>query len=435
MSPVNSFHEKTDSQTGTDLGSERQDQDSEPQELCQRRRRSERRDRNFVRRGLLRGVPAEDIERRLLMATEFHRLNPDHDPIAYVRGLIDEEGGGLRNVDLTNPAPHSSSMPKNSFPNSNAGSGERASQSEAIASRYIQENFEATDWLAAVVRNRETGETVQRITTAQQIASHEFQAWLRHKNAHGSDIYLSLNTLREHALGRTKGDVKEIRHLYLDLDENGQRKLAAIYEDASVPHPNYVLQTSPDKYQVTWRVEGISQNDAEDLLRGLARYFGGDPAATDATRVFRLPGFNNKKHKQNFPVRLATRTLPEPIYHQVDFKIEPIAPEARTLTRTKIMGATVGNSETANTQSERDWAYAIRHLRHGDNPEDIVREIAAYRATDRYDSQDSLKPLGASKPNPRYYAEHTVSRAMSHLGMTAASSTNESRSSESEPER
>jgi len=108
-----------------------------------------------------------------------------------------------------------------------------------MARRYIQENFEARDWLAVVVRNRETGETVQRITTAEQIASHDFQAWLRHKNAHGSDIYLSLNTLREHARGRTKGDLNDVRHLYLDLDEEGQRKLARIYEDAAVPHPNY----------------------------------------------------------------------------------------------------------------------------------------------------------------------------------------------------
>ena len=78
-------------------------------------------------------------------------------------------------------------------------------------------------------------------------------------------------------------------------------------------------------------------------------------------------------------------------------------------------------SEAANTQSERDWAYAIRHLRHGDNPEHIVREIAAYRATDRYDSRDTRKLTSLRKANPRYYAEHTVSRAMAQLGMTRTS--------------
>ncbi len=429
MSRVDHFHNETDRPVNDNQFPERE-------EMSVKRHRSERRDRNFVRRALRREVLAQDIEDRLLIATEFHRLNPERDPIAYVRGLIDEEGSSVRNLDITGaPAARSSATPDNSGSSAHGASEERGLQSEAIARRYIQENFEAEDWLAVLVRNRETGETVQRITKAQQIASHEFQSWLRHKNAHGSDIYLSLNTLKEHAHGRTKGDVKDIRHLYLDLDEEGQRKLAAIYQDAAVPHPNYVLQTSSEKYQVVWRVEGIAQKDAEDLLRSLARRFGGDPAATDATRVFRLPGFNNKKYEQNFLVKLAAGTLPERVYHQLDFRIEPISPELGIAARTNVPTRTAVRSESANTQSEKDWAYAVRHLRHGDNPEDIVREIAAYRATDRYDSRDTSILVSSSKPNPRYYAEHTVSRAMAHLGMTRSANANESRSPEIEPDR
>ena len=182
MSPVNNFHDETDSQIN-------EDQVPQRDEMSQKRHRSERRDRNFVRRALRRGVPAQDIEDRLLSATEFHRLNPERDPIAYVRGLIAEEGSSLRTVDLTEvPAAQSSAAPNNSVTNTYAAGEERTLQSEAMAQRYIQENFEATDWLAVVVRNRETGDTVQRITTAQHIASPEFQSWLRYKNAHGSDI-------------------------------------------------------------------------------------------------------------------------------------------------------------------------------------------------------------------------------------------------------
>jgi hypothetical protein len=92
-----------------------------------------------------------------------------------------------------------------------------------MAQRYIQENFEPEDWLAVVMRNRHSEETLQRISTARQIASPEFQSWLRHKNVHGSDIYLSLNTLKEHANGRTKADLKDIRHLYVDLDKMGNK--------------------------------------------------------------------------------------------------------------------------------------------------------------------------------------------------------------------
>jgi hypothetical protein len=38
--------------------------------------------------------------------------------------------------------------------------------------------------------------------------------------------------------------------------------------------------------------------------------------------------------------------------------------------------------------------------------------------TDHYDKKDPTKLIAPSKPKPRYYAEHTVARAMVHLGMT-----------------
>ena len=57
------------------------------------------------------------------------------------------------------------------------------------APEYILDNFEHTDRIAVLVLNREFGETIQRITSAQKAASPEFQAWLRYKNANRSDIY------------------------------------------------------------------------------------------------------------------------------------------------------------------------------------------------------------------------------------------------------
>ena len=428
MPPIDPFANETNNNIS-------EDQVTEREEMSQKRHRSEQSDRSFVRRALRRDLPTQDIEDLALTATEFQRLNPDRDPFVYVRGLIDEEGSSLRVADLAEASTiDSRATANNSATSSHASSGERILRSEAMARRYIQGNFEASDWLAVVARNRETGQTVQRITTARQIASPEFQAWLRYKNAHGSDIYLSLNTLKEHAHGRTKADVQEIRHLYLDLDEDGQQKLAAIYQNPTVPYPNYVLQTSPEKFQIIWRATGLRQTEAEELLRSLAQRFGGDPAATDSTRVFRLPGFNNKKYKENFLVELATGTLPEPVYHRSDFRIEILPGEHGTTVRKPVSVQAVG-SEAVNTQSERDWAYAIRHLRHGDNPELIIRKIAAYRATDRNDSRDTRKPTSLRKANPRYYAEHTVSRAMAQLGMTRTLGRNEIRSSENEPER
>jgi RepB DNA-primase from phage plasmid len=39
------------------------------------------------------------------------------------------------------------------------------------------------------------------------------------------------------------------------------------------------------------------------MLRSLARMFGGDSAATDSTRILRLPRFTNKKYLTDFLAR------------------------------------------------------------------------------------------------------------------------------------
>ena len=59
--------------------------------------------------------------------------------------------------------------------------------------KYILESFEPASRIAVLALNRDFRETVQRITSAEKAASPEFQAWLRHKNASGSDIYVTWN--------------------------------------------------------------------------------------------------------------------------------------------------------------------------------------------------------------------------------------------------
>ena len=171
------------------------------------------------------------------------------------------------------------------------------------ASEYLLKLFEPTERTAVIVRNRSTGHTVQRIATAQTIAHSNFQTWLATQNARGSDVFIGMNPLRDDAHGRTKSDVKDIRHVYLDLDRDGDASLDAIRTSPDVPAPNFVLHTSPGKHQVVWNVSGIGQDEAESLLRGLANQFGGDVAATDSTRVLRLPGFANRKLTDEFIVQ------------------------------------------------------------------------------------------------------------------------------------
>jgi hypothetical protein len=258
---------------------------------------------------------------------------------------------------------------------------------------YILQNFEESDRIAVLVRSRKAGETIQRITTAKNAASQDFQAWLRHKNV-SSDVYIGMNTLRHDAQSRTKEDIETIRHLYLDIDRNGRSALEAVETSGVVPRPNYVLETSPEKYQVVWKVEGIAQDQAETLQRAMVREFGGDPAATDSTRVLRLPEFINRKYETEHVVRAqpgATQT-----YHLEDFRLRTDLHETPAQYRPH-EARSVPAADIS--QSERDWAFAKRALARGDDPEEIIRRIADYRGDEKHPS----------------YARYTVKKAQAAL--------------------
>src|SRR5438445_83127 len=192
---------------------------------------------------------------------------------------------------------------------------EKPTASVSSASEYILDNFKPTDRIAVLVLNRQQHETTQRITTAQKASSPEFQAWLRYKNA-----------LQHHASTRTKDDIEKISHVYLDLDHGGTASLEALENSDLVPTPNYVLNTSPEKFQVIWKVEGMTTEEAESLNQAMVREFDGDPAATDSTRVLRLPGFANKKYQPDFFVQAHAESTQT--YHLRDFKLQIDSPDA-----------------------------------------------------------------------------------------------------------
>src|SRR5712691_10484909 len=122
------------------------------------------------------------------------------------------------------------------------------------ASEYVRELFEPTDNAAILVRNRSTGHTVQTIAKAETIASPGFQTWLTNQSAAGYDVFMGMNPIKDGGYTRTKQSIKDIRHVYLDLDRKGEESLEAIRNSTEVPAPNFVLDTSPGKHQVVWKV-------------------------------------------------------------------------------------------------------------------------------------------------------------------------------------
>ena len=176
-----------------------------------------------------------------------------------------------------------------------------------------------------LVRNRSTGHTIQTISKAETIAGPDYQSWLAGQSASGYDVFMGMNPIKDGAFSRTKGDIKDIRHVYLDLDRKGPQALEAIRNSSEVPAPNFVLDTSPGKHQVVWKVNGFSQDEAESLLHNLANKFGGDLAATDSTRVLRLPGFANRKLPEEFIVQ--ARQESDAVYTLRDFTIDEDPPK------------------------------------------------------------------------------------------------------------
>lgn len=267
-----------------------------------------------------------------------------------------------------------------------------------IAQIYIWTNFEPSDHLAVLVLNKLTGAVTQRISTAERIAEPDYQAWLRYQNAQQSEIYISMNALHDWARGRTKNEVAAIRHVYLDLDENGGAALDHLSNREDVPDPSQIINTSPGKWQVIWRVDDFEKNEAEDLQKRLAREIGADPAATDCARVLRLPGFYNHKYGRPYPVTVAPQfPVTGLIYRPKNFPKFPHIEKDYRLS----LEVPVKPRPGQLSQSEHDWAYAKRALSRGEPVASIIAAITEHRRNE--------------KPDPEYYATHTVRKAAAAL--------------------
>ena len=169
-----------------------------------------------------------------------------------------------------------------------------------------------------------------------------------------------------------------------------------------------MLDTSPGKHQVVWKIEGIDQEQAESLLRSMAHEFGGDPAATDSTRVLRMPGFLNRKYVPKYEFVVRVRQESDEVYRLRDFTVQEDSPDAPR----RIEDAHPPSRTAASrpkTQSEHDWAYAKRALARGDDPELVVQRIADYRGNEKHASyarltvtkaQEALNRRANDEPEP-----------------------------------
>lgn len=269
------------------------------------------------------------------------------------------------------------------------------SVNEVIARNYIRTNYEREDIVALVYIRRSDGATRQEMMTAEQAESRPIQVHLRDMNERGIDIFISQASFLD-TTSRKKENVAEVRHIFLDLDKDGTKYIEEIARAHDMPKPHHILESSPGKYQAIWSVDGFSVKEAEDLMRTLIPVYMADEAAKDVTRVLRLPGFQNHKYPElNHFVYDVNRTpAVKEEYNREEFPTA-VAREELYLVRGSGRQQNVSR-EGWSTQSEADMAWAHKQLRAGVDRHVIIADLAASRP---------------DKPNPGYYANHTVEKA------------------------
>lgn len=267
---------------------------------------------------------------------------------------------------------------------------------------FIKDNYDPDDRLAVVIKNPHENRVTQRMDTAKAIASPDFQKWLRDHNEHGAEIYLTTNALMAESSTRTRQDVLAIRHVYLDIDTKGPTVLQKVITDPRVPKPNYVVNTSSEKFQTLWKVQDFTIGQAETLQRVMAAEFGADRAVVDAARVLRVPGFTNHKYREPHVITAQRHSTEIHNPQHFRFPVPEFGSDASNLSRTATTkaGSSEGNTNKEISQSERDWAYAKQRLAMGADPEQVVQAITEYRP---------------DKWNPESYARRTVEKAKAEL--------------------
>lgn len=110
-------------------------------------------------------------------------------------------------------------------------------------------------------------------------------------NNEGYGIFCNVNAMDGQA--RNLSNVQHIRAHVIDLDSISA---PADFERMMIAGASFVVQTSPDKFHVYFRVEPYGGNEFYTLQqRKFAQLYNGDPKVIDATRIIRAPGFNHCK--------------------------------------------------------------------------------------------------------------------------------------------
>jgi hypothetical protein len=231
-----------------------------------------------------------------------------------------------------------------------------------------------------------------------------FLAYARYRNAQGWGIHITPSQLKPNPRNRRQESFEDQQTvIYLDCDQ--PPCLEQIRQ--RYPYPRLVVRTSQGRHQVYWRLDqAVNIAQQQELMSAMAVDVGADRAATDVSRVLRLPGFWNRKPGRNNTVDIVFTRDQSVRYEALLDRVAPSRtgqrrppniPRHDSSTAEEVGGSGRLACLEAFSASERDWYQVHRRLDHGDQPQEIITWLQAKRS---------------DKPNPRYYAELTVSKAV-----------------------
>jgi hypothetical protein len=263
-----------------------------------------------------------------------------------------------------------------------------------VATNFLTRSFASSETIALLLGWEDAPRPQQRVITLEQVLAPRYMAWLTFENDAGANIHVSANPLLPGSRKRTKECIASVRHIYIDIDEDGDARLAALRASDRVPAPTTILSTSPGKYQALWRVAGFDFERQERTLKLLAHAFSGDPACTDRNRVLRVPGFYNRKYSPAH--RVAVEYPADATYGPADFRLDDAVGSSVLPLRGNARKSPTGK----HSHSEDDWVWVCAQLTHGRDAAKLTHDLVVRRS---------------DKPDPLYYAQRTVDVASACL--------------------
>lgn len=278
---------------------------------------------------------------------------------------------------------------------------------KSCINRFFESIYEDIECRIALCIIWKDGRTEHRFTKANQVEN--YIKYLRHANSQGADIYFTPSVLKENkSRKRTKANFEDNQSVvYLEFDSPNQ--FDNLIDNRVIPYPSAVVGSSEGRNHVYWKLsEPIPKRKQEELMANLARSVGADTAATDVSRVLRLPTFCNKKpERNNYQCQLVYPNKAED--PQIETSFDELASICEEYEETEIPSqhahacATVSiKRSSAIDRSAQDWALVNQKLFEDRmSPEDV---------------QIWLMERRGDKPNPSYYSTRTVKKALMNKG-------------------